>query len=207
MDLALDALLALSPDGVQLTPGNQPTAGFAARLEGLRTRTHHGFSLTHWKRSVWRDDGCCAVDSDSVHPPVATHPAFARFLEQPALPVLETMYPGQGLGTGEALELAMARGLALAVDVSHVFIQRTAGVLSEATWRRLQDYERIAEVHVSRNDGRRDAHLPITADTFGLSWALERLRAGTPLILESYFHRVAADARRAQVAFFDGARR
>lgn len=207
MDLALDALLALGPDGVQLTPGNQPTAGIAARLDGLRTRTHHGFSVTRWKRTVWRDDGTCAVDSDSVHPPAASHAAFTAFLEQPSLPVLETMYPGQGLGTGDALEVAMQRGLALAVDVSHVFIQRTAGVLSDATWRRLQDYERIAEVHVSRNDGRSDAHLPITADTFGLPWALERLGAGTPVILESYFHRVSDDARRAQVALFDGARR
>lgn len=206
MDQTVDALRALGPDGLQLTPGNQPAADVEARLARLPTRTHHGFSPTHWKRAVWRDDGTCAVDSDSVHPPPASHPAFARFLEGPALPVLETMYPGHALGTGEALEDAMRRGLTLAVDVSHLFIQRCAGVLSDATWRRLQDYPRVAEVHVSRNDGRRDAHLPLTADTFGLGWALAKLRAGTPVILESYFHRVPVDARRAQLALFDGAR-
>ncbi len=206
MGAALDALLQLQPDGLQLTPGNQPTPGIEARAKALRVRTHHGFDFALWKKSVWRDDGTCAIDSDSVHPPVGEHPAYARFLEHDALPVLETMYPGNGLGTGPELDDAMARGLALAVDVSHVFIQRHAGVIGDATWRRLQDYERIAEVHVSRNDGRSDQHLPLTPDTFGLEWARERLRAGTPLVLESYFHRVSPDARRAQVALFDEAR-
>jgi hypothetical protein len=206
MGAALDALLALEPDGVQLTPGNQPTAGFDQQVATLRTRTHHGFSFTHWKASVWRDDGSCAAASDSVHPPLSKHPAYSRFLDAPKLPVLETMYPGNGLGTGAELDEAMRRGLELAVDVSHVFIQLAAGVIAESTWRRLQDYAHVAEVHVSRNDGRSDAHLPLTETTFGLEWALERLRAGTPVILESYFHRVGDDARRAQVALFDEAR-
>jgi len=207
MGSALDALLALSPDGIQLTPGNQPTPGFAERAAALKTRTHHGFDFGLWKRTVWRDDGRCAVQSDSVHPPLAKHPACARFLDAETLPVLETMYPGNGLGTGAELELAMDLGLTLAVDVSHVNIQRHAEVIGAGTWRRLQDYERIAEVHVSRNLGRSDQHLPLTADTFGLEWALERLRAGTPVILESYFHRVGDDVRRAQLALFDGARK
>jgi sugar phosphate isomerase/epimerase len=206
MDAALERLLALRPDGVQLTPGNMPTPGFAARVEALRTRTHHGFSFTHWKRAVWNDDGSCAVTSDSVHPPRATHAAAARFLEAERLPVLETMYPGYALGSGPELELAMQRGLSLAVDVSHVYLQQTAGLLGEATWRRLQDYPHIAEVHVSRNGGHRDAHLPLTAGTFGLGWALARLRAGTPVIFEAYFHRLSPEAQQAQVALFDEVR-
>lgn len=206
MQSALNELRALGPDGVQLTPGNQPTPGFAQQLQGLHVRTHHGFSFTHWKQTVWRDDGSCAVTSDSVHPPLERHPAFERWAPSASHPVLETMYPGSALGTGDALELAMSTGLPLAVDVSHLFIQRCAGVLSDATWRRLQDYERVAEVHVSRNEGRSDSHLPLTPDTFGLGWALARLRAKTPVIFESYFHRLSTEARREQLALFDGAR-
>jgi hypothetical protein len=205
MGAALDELLALVPDGVQLTPGNHPTARFAERLATVRSRTHHGFSLTHVRHPVWRDDGTCAVGSDSVHPPPLTHPAVARFLDAPH-PVLETMYPGYALGTGDELEQAMANGLPLAVDVSHLFLQREAGVLGEATWRRLQDYGSIAEVHVSKNDGRSDAHRPLTADTFGLEWAKQKLRGGTPVIVESYLHRLPTESRRAQLALFDQAR-
>jgi hypothetical protein len=206
MNAALDELLALGPDGVQLTPGNQPTPHFAQRVHGLRVRTHHGFSFTQWKQAVWRGDGPCAVQSDSVHPPLeANAPAFHQALEHPH-PTLETMYPGYHLGRGEHLDALMSRGEPLAVDVSHVFLQREAGVLTEGTWKRLQDYPRVVEVHVSRNDGCRDAHLPVTPDTFGLAWALARLRAGTPVILESYFHRLGADARRQQCAVFDEVR-
>ena len=206
MGSAVDALLALRPDGLQLTPGNQPTPGISERLGALTARTHHGFSAHAWKQTVWRADGTCAVDSDSVHPPVSTHPAADTWAPDATMPVLETMYPGNRLGTGAELDHVMSLGLPLAVDVSHVFMQRCAGAIGEATWKRLQDYEHVAEVHVSANAGRSDSHFPLTADTFGLPWALEKLRAGTPVILESYFHRLSHDARRAQVALFDGAR-
>lgn len=199
---ALTQLLRLGPDGVQLTPGNQPTADFERQLQGVRTRTHHGYAPRLWKSTVWNEDGTCAVDSDSVHPPRAGR----RFALEGGVPVLETMYPGYALGCGAELDAAMDRRLPLAVDVSHVFLQREAGVLSAATWRRLQDYEAVAEVHVSRNAGRLDSHLPLTAETFGLEWALQKLRAGTPVILESYLHRVSPAGRRAQCALFDGAR-
>ncbi len=195
MAAAFDALARLCPDGIQLTPGNPPTAGFAPTLP---VRTHHGFAFDRWKRPVWSDDGRCLVDSDSVHPPAGSS-WWAWVLDQERPPVLETMYPGHGLGTGAELDAAMDAGLALAVDVSHVFIQRHAGVIGPATWARLQDYGRIAEVHVSANPGTTDAHQPLTPDTFGLGWAKARLRAGTPVILESYFHRVGHDQRRAQL--------
>ncbi|MFT3709874.1 MAG: hypothetical protein QM817_19765 [Archangium sp.] len=204
MASSLRALLALRPDGVQLTPGNQPTRGFAELVSGLRVRTHHGFHFEQWKQRVWNDDGTCAVRSESVHPPTRTaQPSWSPTV---GLPVLETMYPGNALGTGDELEQAMELRLPLAVDVSHVFMQFHAGVIGDATWKRLQDYEQIAEVHVSRNDGRSDQHAPLTASTFGLEWAREKLKAGTPVILESYFHRASDDSQRAQCALFDGVR-
>lgn len=205
---AADALLALEPDGLQLTPGNQPDPALEAELiaRGTRTRTHHGFSFSVWKQTVWRDDGSCAVTSDSVHAPLVSSPAASRYRSRPRVPVLETMYPGYALGCGAELEAAMNEKRTLAVDVSHVFLQQHAGVIAASTWKRLQDYEHIAEVHVSRNNGRTDAHQPLTADTFGLAWALAKLKAGTPVILESYFHRVSNDARREQCRLFERVR-
>ena len=185
MDQALASLAELKPDGVQLTPGNMPTPDFQRSLRNskLATRTHHGFSFTTFRtRDVWADDGSCLTTSDSVHPPASTSPAAARYLS--AQRVLETMYPTYALGTGDELEQAMKLEIPLAVDVSHLFIQKSQGVLGPATLRRLFDYEHVHEVHVSANDGRRDLHAPLTANTFGLDWAHERERAGVPLVLE-----------------------
>lgn len=203
MGAAFDALTSLGADGIQLTPGNQPTADFAERAAGVPTRTHHGFAFRRWKQNVWAPDGRCLVDSDSVHPPLEGKDGFdgwwawLRAQEKP--PIVETMYPGYALGHGALLDEAMDAQLQLAVDVSHVFIQRHAGAISEATWARLQNYPHIAEIHVSKNPGTTDAHQPLTATTFGLEWAKAKLRAGTPVILESYFHRLNHDQRRAQV--------
>ncbi len=109
------------------------------------------------------------------------------------------MYPGYELGDGESIERAMADRLPLAVDISHAFIQRNAGVMTATTWQRLADYDRIAEVHVSANAGAYDSHRPITDETFGLAWARERLRAGTPTVLECYMHKLPDDERRRQL--------
>ena len=51
---ALD-LLALGPDGLQLTPGNAPTPGFLDTLarDGVASRTHHGFHPEAMKQRVW----------------------------------------------------------------------------------------------------------------------------------------------------------
>jgi len=119
---------------------------------------------------------------------------------------LETMYPGYLLGCGEDLARAMALRLDLVVDVSHLFIQRAQGVLPPDVERRLLDYDRVTEIHVSANDGSRDQHRPLASDSFGLAWAHERARAGTPIVLEAYLHRLDADDRRHQVALARGVR-
>lgn len=208
MEAALAALAELKPDGVQLTPGNQPTPDFATRLKKtkLATRTHHGFSFTAFRtRDVWAEDGRCLAKSDSVHPPMTNAKASERYFEQrPPDLVLETMYPSYALGSGDELALAMDAQVPLAVDVSHLFIQLTQGVLSDATLKRVLDYDNIREVHVSANDGRRDLHAPLTKRTFGLEWAHERERSGVPLILECYFHRLSPSERARQLALARG---
>ncbi|MEZ4297331.1 MAG: hypothetical protein R3B70_20370 [Polyangiaceae bacterium] len=113
--------------------------------------------------------------------------------------IVETMYSGYLLDTGEALCHAMDRGARLAVDIAHLHLQETAGQLDPGVRRRLEEYDGVAEVHVSANDGRSDAHRPLRADSPGLGWAHARLRAGTPVVLECYMHRLSDDERRRQV--------
>jgi sugar phosphate isomerase/epimerase len=153
-------------------------------------------------QQVW-DAGACVTDAESVHQPKAGEP-WRAWLERAATPpIIEVMYPGYELGTGEEVERAIADRLVLAVDTSHVFIQLTAGAMHEATWRRLQTYDRIAEVHVSANRGGADTHQPIAATTFGLAWARER-GAHVPVVLECYMHRLSTAQRRAQLAILTG---
>ena len=189
MQAAFDELARLGT-GIQLTPGNKPTPAFAAHVaaSGVVTRRHHGFAWGARKTETWAD-GVCLVDSESVHPPMAGQP-WAREGR-----IIEVMYPGYELGTGDEVERAMADGLALAVDVSHVYLQRMQGAMTDAQWRRLAEYDRIAEVHVSANQGRADTHRPLTAGTFGLDWVRERLTNGEHVILECYMHKLD-DARR-----------
>ena len=192
MAAAFDELARLG-HGIQLTPGNLPTRGFEAHVaaSGVATRRHHGFAFAARVADVWRE-GACVVASESIHPPRAGEP-----WETTA--IVEVMYPGYELGTGDDVERAMTDRRVLAVDISHVFLQREQGAMTEATWRRLADYDRIAEVHVSANRGRADTHQPITAATFGLAWARARLAAGTPTIFESYMHKQSDAQRRAQL--------
>lgn len=196
-------LLSLGAPGIQLTPGNVPDPTLADELAGVPVRTHHGFSWKAMKQRVWDDSGRCCVSADSVHPPMERDAAFAGWWDairdHPDPVIHETMYPGYRLGCGTEIERAMDEGLTLAVDVSHIHIQRTAGVLSPETWRRLQRYESIAELHVSENSGRIDSHRPLNPNTFGLGWARERASAGLPLVLEAYMHKLSHAERRAQV--------
>jgi hypothetical protein len=204
MAAAFDELAALGA-GIQLTPGNHPTPGFRAHVaaSGVAVRRHHGFSFEARRGDTWCD-GECVTDAESVHPPQAGAPWRVWYETQTARPILEIMYPGFELGTGEAVEAAMDAGLPLAVDISHVHIQRTQGVMSERTWRRLQDYPRIAEVHLSANDGRHDSHQPLHSSSFGLAWARARLAIGDPVVFECYLHRLSDAERRAQLDLIRG---
>ena len=189
---AFDELARLGV-GIQLTPGNIPTAGFRQHVaaSNVTTRRHHGFAFDARKTAVWLD-GKCLVESESVHPPHAGE----RWTPSP---IIEVMYPGYELGTGDEVERALDDGITLAVDISHVFLQRSQGVMSDSTWRRLANYDRIAEVHVSANRGRADSHQLITRETFGLDWARERVQQNDPVILECYMHKLSDAQRRQQL--------
>ena len=201
MTRAFDELAALGV-AIQLTPGNLPTPGFREHVarSDVVTRRHHGFAWDTRRQETWGTDGTCLVDSESVHPPEDGQASewIAWYENATQRPILEVMYPGYALGNGRAVERAMDARWPLAVDVSHVFIQRTQGAMDDRVWRRLCDYEHVAEVHVSANAGRHDTHEPLREDTFGLAWAGER-SANLPIVLECYMHRLSADRRRAQI--------
>jgi hypothetical protein len=192
---AFAELARLPVDGIQLTPGNLPSAGFREMLRGYtgQLRYHHGFSWRRYRAEVYDAAGNTPrlPASWSVHPPPIKHAVgfgawLAGALEVDAL--CEVMYPGFRLGAEGEVVAAMTNGLRLAVDISHLHIQRVRGDLSAATLERLLAYDRIDEVHVSHNLGRADSHLPVTGETPWLDWARAKRRAGTPLIFESRMH-------------------
>ncbi len=208
---ALAALLVLRPDGIQLTPGNLPTPGFEAevREHAIPFRFHHGFAWDRYRRAVWDEAWApIAIEHDrSVHGPRsdaldAASDRFASWLEDVAERdlLIETMYPGYVLGTGAALERAMDAGLRLAVDIAHLWIQRYHGVLPDRVHRRLLDYDRVEEIHVSTNEGRYDSHRPLHPDVADLGWARER-QVDLPVVLESYWHRLDHGERERQLDF------
>src|SRR5258706_789901 len=125
MASAFDELAALGC-GIQLTPGNLWTPGFAERVSssGVTTRRHHGFAFDARRTDTWID-GACVVASESVHPPRTGEPWWDWYDGAATRPIVEVMYPGYELGAGDEVERAMDAQLPLAVDVSHVFIQRT----------------------------------------------------------------------------------
>ncbi len=203
MRAAFDELAPLA-DGIQLTPGNLPTPGFAAYAASAHTLVHHGFAFDARRTAVWGPGAAPLVARRSVHAPEISEASFGELQRaigaiRSAELVLETMYPGFALGCDAELAWAMAEQLPLAVDVSHLAIQRAAGVLDDRTLARLFDYDRIVEIHVSQSDGVRDRHAPLHADTFGLAWARARQAAGTPAVIECYMHRLTRDERRRQI--------
>jgi hypothetical protein len=203
MQAAAEELSALGPVGLQLTPGCAPTPGFENWLDekAIVTRTHHGFCWTAMRQPVWGDHGILLSPHDSVHPSRLNDVAAPPFWDNAAgsATIFETMYPGYVMGTGEELVRAMAEHRRIAVDVSHLFIQLTAGVTTEEVIRRVFEYDKIGEIHVSANNGKSDQHRMIDANTFGLSWATERAIAGIPLVLESYVHGASLGDRQNQV--------
>ncbi len=205
MQSAFDDLTALGPNGIQLTPGNAPTYGFMAYVDyvGIPVKTHQGFTPRAIRQKVWQDEQTLSGHWDSVHPP---RDVAEDWMPDPVHKdqIIEIMYPGRALGNGAAIEHVMAMEQNLAVVVSHIFIQLNQGSLSKRTWQKLQDYDRIAEVHVSANAGDRDSHAPVDENTFGLDWAREKGASGTPVVLESYLHKVEDDARRRQMDIVRG---
>lgn len=201
---AADDLLSLGPVGLQLTPGCAPSPGLKLRLEdsGITIRTHHGYSERAIRRRVWSPEGQRLTADDSVHAPATsecTAAAWADWSVANPHQVTEIMYPGHWLGTGAEIAMAMTLRLPLAVDISHVAIQRATGVLSNDVHRRLMDYDLVPEIHVSQNKGARDCHAPLDDTTNGLAWARERAADGVPLILECYMHKLSTSQRVDQI--------
>ncbi|MEM7248961.1 MAG: hypothetical protein AAF533_26780 [Acidobacteriota bacterium] len=209
---AWSELWELEPDGIQLTPGNVPTDGFEELVagSGRPVRFHHGFAWRQRRRRPWPRPGRALTKPHpdwSVHPPSRHEWTSLDDVLSAALTaglILETMPPACWLGEGDELVAALNAGVPLAVDVAHLFLQLEAGKLTRSVLHRVLDSDAIAEVHVSQNDGRGDLHEPLQADAFGLGWARERLAAGTPVILESYFHRIDTDERRRQLELLRG---
>ena len=147
MIAAFDELARLGT-GIQLTPGNLPDRGFQAHVaaSSTPTRRHHGFAWRARKAETWCNHAC-AVDSESVHPPLADeHTEWRAWFDRAAQrPILEVMYPGYVLGTGDEVERAMDDHLVLAIDISHVFLQIAQGAMRDRTWHRLQAYEHVAD--------------------------------------------------------------
>lgn len=206
MRKAAEELLGLGVKGLQLTPGLVPTANFSEWFsqQNISWLTHHGFSWHKYNTNVWSYEADCLVSSNSIHPPILNSPPgqvwkkraergdYDRFL-------LETMYPKYHLGLGTELAWAMDNNFKLAVDVSHIYIQLQSGCLSDSIWKRLQQYDRIGELHLSANNGRADIHQPLSEDSFGLDWVRERSSDEMPVILECYMHKLSRQERLQQI--------
>lgn len=197
MDDAARTLLDLAPGqvGLQLTAGCAPSP----LAVDCPTRTHHGFTRQALRARVW-NQGALAWQGDSVHPPRAGE--APEGWQAPPDVVLETMYPGYAaLANGDQIAAALDEGRWLAVDIAHLGIQKFHGILTDAVLRRLLDYERVAEVHVSTSRETRDTHAQLDATTWGVDWARAHLAKGTPVILECYMHKLSHEERLEQVAW------
>jgi hypothetical protein len=195
MTEAARTLLGLAPGrvGLQLTAGCAPSPIDV----DCPTRTHHGFSPRALRARVW-DGGTLLWHGDSVHPPLEHE--VPDGWQPPEDVVLETMYPGYAaLANGDQIAAAMDAGRWLAVDIAHLGIQMHHGVLAADVLRRLLDYERVAEVHVSTSKETRDTHAKLSDSTRGVEWARDHLRKGTPVILECYMHKLSHEERLEQV--------
>ena len=191
-DEVIETLLGFTPYGIQLC------AGFGGVIADIPTRTHHGYTPGEWRTKVW-DGHELKWRGDSIHPPKRDVERFGRWCFDHGVyedVALETMYPGYWLGTGEELEIAMTNNQRLAVDISHIWIQRQAGVIDDSTISRLCEYGNVAEVHVSANNGRHDTHSPIRGNEMMLEWALG---LGVPVILECNMQRMTPAQRQQQV--------
>lgn len=193
-------LMSLGVDGIQLTPGNKPDGLDVLTLPNVSY--HHGFTFRSKRQKVWDTDGTCLVENQTVHPPdfikeaVNKYTWFNYINEHPEI-VLETMYPARGsdypLSDSNSLNWAMDNNRPLAVDISHLKIQKE---LDNKTLNRLLNYDNIREIHVSDNNGQHDSHIAICDNTYLLSWAKERPEVK---VLECYMHRMSEQEREKQI--------
>ncbi len=200
MSDAAQTLVGLAPGrvGLQLTAGCAPSP----ITSDCPLRTHHGFTQQALRARVW-DGGALLWHGDSCHPPLQRE--VPDGWQPPEDVVLETMYPGYAaLANGDQIAQAMDAGRWLAVDIAHLGIQMYHGILARAVLRRLLDYERVAEVHVSTSHEARDTHAKLDRTTWGVDWAREHLAKGTPVILECYMHKLTHEERLEQLAWMTG---
>jgi len=95
--------------------------------------------------------------------------------------------PAASSGRGEIKD-AMAAALPLAVDISHVYIQRAQGAMSERTWHRPAGLSTHRPRCTSRRTTPRDSHQPLAATASawrGLASARHRRSRGVRMLFAS----------------------
>ena len=90
----------------------------------------------------------------------------------------------------------------IALDISHLNILNKQGHINKKTLNRLLEYDKIEEIHISDNDGKRDSHHYISKDTYLLKdWVKERYNDNKdiPIILECFMQRMNQEQRQNQI--------
>ncbi len=205
MKMAWNDLINLKPDGIQLTPGNKVSDNFQQFVGNSKIpyRFHHSFCWNQYKREVY-DNYFLPINieyNQSIHPPEIKYGLnFKDWIENVGDVLLEVMYPEYLLGNSEEIEIAMLLRKRLAIDISHLYIQKTQGILDEFILKKLLNYDLIEEIHISQNGGRFDSHKSITKDCPFLDWVGERKDVEVK-VYESYLHKLSFDDRRGQIDF------
>lgn len=103
---------------------------------------------------------------------------------------VETMYPSNSdtrwvLDTENQIRQFLSEDLPVGIvaDAAHVFIGITQGVMSPRLMQDLLDSPKLAEIHVSSNDGRRDIHEPVS-QLWCQEMLVNRTNRRVPLVYE-----------------------
>lgn len=196
---AYNDIILLSPDGIQLTPGNFPSLNFKNEIKAPYAK-HHGFCWDKRKTNVY-DENLKPINIDynhSIHPPKENlNVNFEYWLENVGDYIFECMYPGYWLGSGDQIEKAINLGKRLAVDISHLHIIVNHNLISKFQLNKLLNYDKISEIHISQNNGKYDTHNLITKDAPFLNWVSSR--KDLLWVYESYLHKLSLDERLEQI--------